>query len=126
MVDTGPVPEFADPTALSLAALLTVTSTIHFVRPHTFDAAVPDWLPGRKLDWEIGSGLAELACAALVAVPRSRRLGGYAATALFVGVFPGNLAMVPKARTRPERAITIARLPLQVPLVWWAWRVARR
>lgn len=115
----------SDRTALSLAALLAATTTVHFVRPHVFDVAVPDWLPGRKLDWEIGSGFAELACAVLVAHPRTRRLGGYAAAALFVAVFPGNLAMVPKARTSRERAITLLRLPLQVPLVWWAWRVAR-
>ncbi len=114
-----------DRTALSLAVLLATTSTVHFVRPHVFDAAVPDSLPGRKVDWEIGSGFAELACAALVAHPRTRHLGGYASAALFVAVFPGNLAMVSKARTPRERLILLLRLPLQLPLVWWAWRVAR-
>lgn len=111
--------------ALSLAALLAVTTTVHFVRPHTFDAAVPDWLPGRRLDWEIGSGFAELACAVLITCPRTRRLGGYAAAALFVAVFPGNVAMVSTADTSTERVLTLLRLPLQIPLVWWAWRVAR-
>lgn len=114
-----------DRAALGLVALLASTTAVHFVRPHVFDAAVPDWLPGRKLDWEIGSGFAELACAMLLAVPRTRRLGGYAAAGLFVAVFPGNLAMVGRARTPRERVATLARLPLQVPLVWWAWRVAR-
>lgn len=115
----------SDRAALGLAALLASTTAVHFIRPHTFDDAVPAWLPGRKVDWEIGSGFAELACAILVAHPRTRRLGGYAAAALFVAVFPGNLAMVPTARTPRARMLTLARLPLQIPLVWWAWRVAR-
>jgi uncharacterized membrane protein len=115
----------SDRSAVALAALLATTTTVHFVAPHTFDDAVPDWLPGRKWDWEIGSGFAELACAVLLAHPRTRRLGGYAAAALFVAVFPGNVAMVPEARTPQARVITLLRLPLQIPLVWWAWRVAR-
>ena len=112
--------------ALALAGLLTFTGTIHLVRPGTFDAALPDELPGSKRTWEVGSGLAELACAAVLAHPRTRRRGGYATAALFVAVFPGNLHMVRTASTPRARAITVARLPLQLPLVWWAWRVARR
>ena len=112
-------------TALSLTALLTFTGTVHLVRPHVFDAALPDWLPGTKRAWALGSGVAELACAGLLAVPGTRRLGGLATEALFVGVFPGNVHMVLTANTLKRRWATVLRLPLQVPLVWWAWRVAR-
>jgi len=112
-------------TALGLAGLLTVTGAVHLVAPHRFDPAVPDWLPGSVLGWEIGSGVAELASAALLVVPSTRRLGGCAATALFVGVFPGNLDMVRTARSPRARVGTLLRLPLQVPLVRWSWRVAR-
>jgi uncharacterized membrane protein len=111
--------------ALSLAGLLTFTGTAHLVRPHTFDPALPDWLPGTKRAWTIGSGVAELVCAALVAVPATRRLGGLATAALFVAVFPGNVHMATTARTPTARAVTLARLPLQVPLVLWALRAAR-
>lgn len=112
-------------TALGLTALLTFTGTVHLVRPHIFDAALPDWLPGTKRAWALGSGGAELACAGLLAVPRTRRIGGLVTAALFVGVFPGNLHMVGTARTPRARVITLLRLPLQLPLVWWAWRVFR-
>ncbi|MGI8458816.1 MAG: DoxX family protein [Propionibacteriaceae bacterium] len=114
-----------DGRALPLAGLLLATGAVHLLRPGTFDAALPDQLPGSKRAWEVGSGLAELACAALLATPRTRRRGGYLTAALFVAVFPGNLHMVRTARTSRARLITLARLPLQVPLVWWAWRVAR-
>jgi uncharacterized membrane protein len=110
--------------ALSLAGLLTFTGAVHLVRPGTFDGAIPDRLPGSKRGWEVGSGLAELACAGAIALPRTRRLGGLAAAALFVAVFPGNVYMATTARTPKARAITLARLPLQVPLVAWGWRVA--
>jgi uncharacterized membrane protein len=111
--------------ALGLAGLLTFTGAVHLVRPSTFDAALPDWLPGTKRAWALGSGVAELACAVLVALPPTRRLGGWASAALFVVVFPGNLHMVTTARTPAARAATIARLPMQVPLVLWALRAAR-
>lgn len=112
--------------ALSLTALLTFTGTVHLVRPHVFYAALPRWLPGGRRAWALGSGVAELACAGLLAVPSTRRLGGLATAALFVGVFPGNVHMVRTARTPRARLVTVLRLPLQVPLVWWAWRVVRR
>lgn len=116
MVDRG---------AVALAGLLTAAGTVHLARPGTFDSALPDALPGAKRAWEVGSGLAELGCAAVLVHPRTRRTGGYLAAALFVAVFPGNLHMVWTARTSRERVITVARLPLQLPLVWWAWRIAR-
>lgn len=111
--------------AVALAGLLAFTGTAHLVRPATFDAALPDWLPGTKRVWALGSGVAELACGALVALPRTRRVGGWTTAALFVAVFPGNLHMATTARTSRARAVTLARLPLQVPLVLWALRVAR-
>lgn len=111
--------------AVALAAMLAFTGTGHLVRPQTFDPALPDWLPGSKRAWALGSGVAELACSALVALPATRRLGGWASAALFVVVFPGNVNMVATAGTPKARAITLARLPLQVPLVLWALRVAR-
>lgn len=111
--------------AAALAGMLTFTGTVHLVRPHVFDAALPDSLPGTKRAWALGSGVAELVCGALVALPRTRRLGGWASAALFVLVFPGNVHMVTTARTPVARAVTLARLPLQVPLVLWAARVAR-
>lgn len=110
--------------AVALAGMLTFTGTVHLVRPQTFDAALPAWLPGTKRAWALGSGVAELVCAGLVALPRTRRVGGWATAALFVAVFPGNVHMVTTARTPRARAVTVARLPLQVPLVLWALRVA--
>jgi uncharacterized membrane protein len=60
-----------------------------------------------------------------VAHPRTRRAGALAAVALFVGVFPGNLKMALESEGVAQQVVTYGRLPLQLPLVAWAWRVSR-
>ncbi len=114
--------------ARALALLLTVTGATHLVAPRIFDPIVPRSLPGSPRTWTYLSGAAELAVAAAVAHPGTRRAGGLAAAALFVAVFPANVTMARAWRRRPVayRVAAYARLPLQAPLVWWALRVARR
>ena len=109
-----------------LAALLTTTGTLHFVVPRPFAAIIPPQLPEPRALVSL-SGAAELACAAGLVVPPTRRLAGWATAALFVAVFPGNVQMALDASDRSElyRAATYARLPVQVPLVAWAVQVAR-
>ncbi len=107
-----------------LTAVLTATGILHFVIPSTFDAIVPAFLPGKRA-LTYASGLAELGCAAAVAHPATRRRGGWATAALFVAVFPANVQMAWDARGVAGRAVAYGRLPLQVPLVWWAVTVAR-
>ena len=120
----------ADRRALGLAALLLGAGTVHLVAPAPFDAMVPRAMPGRPRSWTYASGVAELATGAAVAAPGTRTLGGLAAAGLFVAVFPANVAMARSWQRSPRvgRAMTAgawARLPLQVPLVAWALRVAR-
>ncbi|TQS44624.1 hypothetical protein FL583_13470 [Cryptosporangium phraense] len=98
---------------------------LHFVAPKPFTRIVPRALPNPEALVAI-SGAAELACAALVAVPRTRRVGGLAAAALFVGVFPANCQMALDARSGTAKAIAYGRLPFQIPLVAWALSVSRR
>jgi uncharacterized membrane protein len=114
--------------AAGLALLLATAGTTHFLAPRPYDAIVPRSLPGTPRAWTYASGAAELAVAAAVAVPCTRRAGALAAAALFVAVFPANVKMARDWRHRPPayRAAAYARLPLQAPLVWWALRVATR
>ena len=113
--------------ALALSALLAVAGVTHFAYPKPYDRIVPTALPGSARTWTYVSGVAELAVAAAVAAPRTRRLGGLAAAALFAAVFPANVKMAldARGRSRGEQLATVARLPLQVPLVIWALRVSR-
>jgi len=110
----------------ALATVLATSGVLHFTRPKPFDSVIPRSLPGSPRTWTYLSGAAELAVAAAVAHPRTRALGGLAAAGLFAAVFPANVKMAIDWRhARPAlRAIAYARLPLQVPLVWWGLRVA--
>jgi uncharacterized membrane protein len=113
--------------ALALAGLLVVTGVTHFARPRPFEKIMPRSLPGDPRLWTYASGAAELAVAAAVSHPRTRRLGGLAAAGLFAAVFPANVRMAIDWRhaRAGRRAIAWGRLPLQVPLVMWGLRVAR-
>ncbi|MFJ7587795.1 hypothetical protein ACIQZO_10475 [Streptomyces sp. NPDC097617] len=112
---------------LLLAGLLAGAAVAHAAAPRQFDATVPRSLPGSPRMWTYASGVAELALAAGVAHPRTRRAAALATAAFFVGVFPANVKMAADARHRSPsaRAVTLARLPLQVPLVLWARKVSR-
>jgi uncharacterized membrane protein len=108
-----------------LAGLLGGAGLLHLLVPGPYDRIVPGWLPAPRA-WTYGSGVVELAVAAAVAAPRTRRQGALAAAVLFVAVFPANVQMALDAESTPARAVAYARLPLQVPLVLWALQVRRQ
>lgn len=114
--------------ALALSALLGLAGVTHFTRPKYYDAIVPRALPGTPRQWTYVSGAAELALATAVAAPRTRKLGAVAAAAFFVAVFPANVKMALDFRSKSPkaRALAYGRLPLQIPLIAWAWNVAKR
>ncbi|MER6348121.1 DoxX family protein [Streptomyces sp. NPDC001595] len=112
---------------LLLAGLLAVAGAAHFAAPRQFDAIVPRSLPGEPRAWTQASGVAELALAAGLALPKTRKAAALATAAFFVGVFPANVKMAVDWRNRPThlKAAAYGRLPLQVPLVLWARSVAK-
>src|SRR5688500_10491421 len=117
----------ADRPARLLALFLASAGATHFLLPRAYDAIVPHALPGPRRGWTIVSGVAELVCAALVARPATRRLGATLAFVLFIAVFPGNVQMAVdwSDEPMPRRLVAYGRLPLQIPLLVWAWRVRR-
>lgn len=114
-------------TAHRLAALLMGMGALHFAVPKSFDSVIPAELPGSPRTYTYASGIGELATGALLAVPRTRRLGGLSAAALFIAVFPANLNMVRlwSEKPWPMRIGALARLPLQIPMITSALKVYR-
>ena len=110
------------------ALLLTGAGVMHFKAPQVYDAIVPRSLPGNARTYTLVSA-AELAIAAGLALPLTRRLAGLAASALYVAVFPANIKMAADYRKEGKpvgaQALAYARLPLQIPLIRGAWRVFR-
>lgn len=102
----------------------TVSGVVHLVRPQVFAQLIPAAL-GPPVPWVVGSGVAELGCAAGLA---TRQRWAPAATAgTLAAIWVGNWAMAVKwqrstRRSRLEKAVAWGRLPLQAPLIVWAWR----
>jgi len=113
-----------------LSLLLAGAGTLHFVRPGPYASIVPSAL-GDPLPWVYASGVAEIACAAGLALTRTRSRTALATALLFVAVFPANVQMAVSGlrsdtASSLRQSILLARLPLQVPLVLWALSVRRR
>lgn len=107
--------------------MLVVVGVGHFVVPSAFVRIVPRWVP-RPEAAVLWSGVAEVAAGGLIAVPRTRRLGGWLAAATIVAVYPANVQMaVDAVRSRRPTAIavTFARLPMQFPMLATALRLTR-
>ena len=118
--------------AIALAGLFLTSGAMHFVKPEPFEAMVPTRLPSRRA-LVYASGALEIACALGLFVPRTRRVAGLASAALLVAVFPANVTMTGQAKRRLDRkpddtkrqgylAATVARLPLQWPMIRAALR----
>lgn len=110
-----------------LTRIFGVAGTLHFLRPAPFDSLVPPQLPGSRRSYTYVSGVAELATAALLANPSTRRQGGLATAALSLGVWPGNIYMAWLWRRRPWywQLVSLGRLPLQIPLITSGLRIHR-
>jgi uncharacterized membrane protein len=110
-----------------LAALFAVSGVMHFARPKPFVRIVPKALPAKK-ELVYASGVAELACAAGLLHPRTRRVAGLASAALLAGIFPANVQMAMDLNRKgsgPAKAIAFGRLPLQIPLIRAALKASR-
>lgn len=130
----SPIPDLQQTSKSSrgtrMGAWLIAMGALHFAAPKPFDAIVPAELPGSQRFYTLASGVAEVAVGGLLVVPKTRRVGALAAVALFIGVFPANVNMVrlwskEPAKPLPLRAIAVARLPVQIPMIIQALKVYR-
>ena len=110
-----------------LAGIFAGSGVIHLIRPQTYEPLMPEFVPAHR-EVILASGVAELACAAGLLHPSTRRLAGWASVALLLGVFPANLKMAGDAtRTRNTgyKVAAFGRLPLQLPMIRIALKAAR-
>ena len=73
-----------------LVGIVGGSGVLHFVIPRFYRPTVPRAL-GHAQEIVLVSGAAEIACAAMLVVPRTRRAGGLLTAALLVAVWPANL-----------------------------------
>lgn len=121
--------KWSGPVSRGLLAMLFATSAVlHFTLPTQYANVIPPWLPAHGL-LVLMSGIAELAGALGLLWRPLRRSAGLGLLLLCVAVFPANVQMWLDAIAAHKafwiEAALLLRLPLQLPLMAWIWRVAR-
>jgi uncharacterized membrane protein len=110
------------------AGVFIVSGILHFVMPAPYVRIVPPLFPQPKALVLISGG-AEILGGAGLLISRLRRPAGFGLALLLVAVFPANIYMavahVPATGLLGNRWLQWLRLPVQLPLIWWAWHYAR-
>ena len=125
--------------AAAMSALLLASAAKHFDDPGFFAPVVPDFLcrddtGGRhnsplavlsRDEWVALSGLLEAGAAVGLLIPATRPAAAGCVAAMFTAFLAGHLDALRKAYgpdgTPGQRRVHTLRLPLQAPLIAWAW-----
>lgn len=106
-----------------LAALYLVAGILHLARPAGFVAITPGWVPWPR-EIVFVTGVAEIAGAIGLMIPRLRMAAGWALAAYAVAVFPANINHainhIAIGGVQPGWWYHAPRLLLQPVIVWWA------
>ena len=97
---------------------------MHFASPRFFLDIVPNYIPINYHKSLVAiSGVFEIICGTMLFFESTRSIGAWLLISLLVAVFPANIQMSVTfwKNKNPFFWGTIARLPLQVVLIWWAW-----
>jgi uncharacterized membrane protein len=115
------------PARAILAILFVVAGTLHFVFTPAYLKIMPPWLPSPVLLVQI-SGVCEMLGGIGLLAPGTRRAAAWGLILLLVAVLPANIQMALDHAKWPAIPVWAlwARVPLQVPLIWWAWMYTRR
>jgi uncharacterized membrane protein len=112
-----------------LAAFFVVAGIMHFVVPEAHVRIVPPALPVPRL-LVVLSGIAEILGGAGLLLSSTRRAAAWGLVVLLVAVFPANIytavSHVPFPGIFGKSWVQWLRLPLQIPLILWTLRFARR
>lgn len=137
-------PDLQTLSAAAMSALLLTSAAKHFREPEFFHPVVPDILcrddsgeqPNGPLavlsreEWVAASGLLEAAAAVGLLIPATRRATAGCVTALLTAFLSGHVDALRKAYgpdgTPQRRRVHTVRLPLQAPLIAWAWTLTRQ
>lgn len=108
-----------------MALLYLVAGINHFVMPEFYLRIMPPYIPEHHL-MVILSGVAEIVLGLMLVVPQCTRIAAWGIIVLLIAIFPANLHM---ALHYEDFAISpwigYGRLPLQLVLLYWAWRYTR-
>lgn len=103
-----------------------IAGLLHFILTSIYVSIMPLYLPEPRLLVQI-SGLCEILGGLGVMEPRTRVVAAWGLVVLLVAVIPANLNMAihPEQWPRIPTWSLWLRLPLQLPLIAWAWLYTR-
>lgn len=111
-----------------LGLIFILAGTLHFIIPDAYLRIMPPTLPAPLLLIDI-SGAAEILGGIGLLVPFTRHLAAWGLIALLIAVWPANIytavAHLPLPVMAGESWMQWLRVPLQLPLIYWAWRYTR-
>jgi len=112
-----------------LGVVFAIAGSLHFVRPATYEAIMPPYLPAHR-ELVLLSGAAEVAGGIAALFPRMHPFARWWLIALLVAVFPANLQMAlnpDDIKGLPDIPVWTfwLRLPLQVAFIYWVVRATR-
>ncbi len=123
----------ARPMVYLMGLFYLVAGLTHFTTPDFFLQIVPPFLPAPAALVVI-SGVAEIVLGILVMIPATRRAAAWGIIALLIAVYPANIYQAlynptlvnpPAWMGQPSQTGLWIRLPLQLVLIYWAWRYTR-
>ncbi|MFZ4619738.1 MAG: DoxX family protein, partial [Bacteroidota bacterium] len=104
-----------------------VAGAMHFVIPEFYLAMMPPFIPFQSF-FVIITGIAEMAGAVALQVPKLRRTSGILMIVMLVAIFPANIYVAWAQPVLPNVSYTPAsmwwRLLLQPVFIAWIWRVS--
>jgi uncharacterized membrane protein len=107
-----------------LAIFFIVAGSLHFLIPQVYCKIMPPSLPAPFLLVQI-SGAAEILGGIGLVVPFTRNVAAWGLIALLIAVLPANIYMAIAHLRFPgvmgQSWAQWARVPLQFPLIYWAW-----
>ncbi len=109
--------------SLYLMACLYIAAGInHFRSPGFYYKIMPSYLPYPYTLIYI-SGIGESVLGILLLFKKTRQFAAWGLVVLLIAVFPANIQMLVNyiQTNHPQLWIAIVRLPLQLPLIWWAY-----
>jgi uncharacterized membrane protein len=108
---------------LLMGTLYLAAGTLHFIATSRYMAIMPPYLPAHRALVLI-SGAAEMTggLGILTPIPAVQRFAAWGLVALLIAVMPANIYMVTDHANFPTIPLWAvwARLPLQLPLIYWA------
>ena len=116
------MPQPLQPGRLILASIFIVAGVLHFVLTPVYLRIMPSYFPSPRLLVQI-SGVAEILGGVGLLVPSVQKFAAWGLVILLIAVFPANLTMITDPSRFPAVPLWAAwlRLPLQLPLIYWAW-----